>query len=154
MTKGKAIASTSVLVFFILVGFAVAYPGWRWINWDKEKVETIKGKIISNWPCVVARVDGQEYIIHVGPLWYWQDKEVKFQKSADIEVTGIVVDIVGVKHIFPQTLRVDGKELKITDENGMPLWAGYRFARGFRKLGPGMCSWNGPGMHGWRGHRW
>lgn len=146
MYTRKAIASASILVFFILIGSVLAYPGWRWMNWDKGKVETFKGKIVSNWPCVTMQIDGQEYILHVGPLWYWQDKDVKFQKGATIEVVGMVVDVAGVKHIFPQALLMDGKEFKVTDENGIPLWAGYRRGHAMRRLGPGM--------HGWRGCRW
>ncbi|MFC1718021.1 hypothetical protein ACFL6S_30450, partial [Candidatus Poribacteria bacterium] len=103
---------------------------------------------------ITMDVDGKEYILHLGPLWYWQEKGCTIEEGQDVKITGAVEEIDGVLHVYPQIIEVDGKSIELTDENGMPVWAGCRGGRGRgynrRGSGPGFGR-RGRGQ-GARGH--
>ena len=153
MKKKLIIGLIATLVVIILASVAFAYPGWRIRNWDKEKITTLEGKIIdADRLFITMESSGKEYILHLGPIGYWQKKGIKAEKGNSVKVTGMVVGIDGKMNAYPQTLTIEGKELKIADENGVPAWAGT--GRGYH-AGYGAEMMRGQhGRHGWQGKGW
>jgi len=147
MKKKLTIGLVATFVVIVLTSIAFAYPGWRMQNWDKEKITTLEGKITdADRPIITMESGGKEYILHIGPVGYWQDKGIKVEKGNSVKVTGMVADINGKMNVYPQTLTIEGKELKVADENGVPAWTGT--GRGYRAgYGAGMMKGQ-RGRHG------
>ena len=152
MKKKLFIGLIATFVVIVLTSIAFAYPGLKMQNWDKEKIVTLEGKITdADRPIIVMESNGKEYILHLGPVSYWEDKSVKIEKGNSVKITGMVADINGKMNVYPQTLTIEGKELKVADENGTPVWAGT--GRGYHgRHGAGMMKGQ-HGRHGWQGGR-
>jgi hypothetical protein len=151
MKKKLFIGLIATFVIIVLTSIAFAYPGWKIQNWDKEKVVTLEGKITDADRPIIMESDGKEYILHIGPAGYWQDKGIKTEKGNSAKITGMVVDVNGKMNVYPQTLAIEGKELKVADESGTPAWAGT--GRGYRG-GNGAGMMRGQhGRHGMQGQR-
>ena len=148
MKKKLVVGIIATLAVLALTAVAFSQQGWRMQNWDKEKVVTLEGKITdADRPIVTMDSNGKEYIIHLGPVGYWQDKGVKIEKDTPIKITGMVVENNGKMNIYPQTVTIEGKELKLADESGVPAWAGNGHRGG--KAGSGWR--HGQGRNGWQG---
>jgi len=143
MKKKLTIGIIATFTLLVITAVAFSYQGWkhqRVQNWDKEKVVTLEGKITdADRPIITMESDGKEYIVHIGPPAYWQDKEIKIEKDKAVKITGMVVDIDGKMNVYPQVITVNDKELKLSDENGVPVWAGN-----------GRGGKSGRGRHGWQ----
>ena len=75
MKKKLVVGIIATLAVLALTAVAFSQQGWRMQNWDKEKVVTLEGKITdADRPIVTMDSNGKEYIIHLGPVGYWQDK--------------------------------------------------------------------------------
>ncbi len=148
MRRKAILASVIVAIIVISATTVLSRPGWRGNRdnclrkGDGGELVTLVGKIKSpERPEITVNVDGGEYILHPGPIWYWQEKGYTIEKDQDAKITGAVAEVDGVLHIYPQTIEVDGKSIELTDENGVPVWAGRRGGRGRgynrRGSGPG-----------------
>ncbi len=129
--KKKLFVSFVILVVMIISAtIALSNPGWRRAqiqSWDKDKLVTIEGKIKDIYGQLAIIESGNtEYLTRLGPYWYWQEKGYKVEKDKYIKVTGMVVEIDGKQNVFPQKVVIDDKEIILSDENGIPVWAGQR----------------------------
>jgi hypothetical protein len=117
-------------------------------GWNEDKLVNLEGKVIDvGRPTAVIRTDDKEYILHLGPFWYRQDKEYPLKEGQTVKITGIVEEIYGRLHIYPRTIESDGK-LLLNNEYGFHGWGGY--CHGYDDHEPG---WHHSGyMHGWGGH--
>jgi hypothetical protein len=142
MTK-KAILGSIIAVILVVSATAVfSHPGWRgrraWTD-DEAEVVALEGKIKdAKRPMISMDVDGKEYILHIGPRWYWEDKELTIEEGQTVKVTGVVDEFDDVLHVYPQTVELGGKSIELADEDGVPVWAGCEDGRGSHR--------------GWRGH--
>jgi len=151
MKKKLILGIMTVSVIIIIASLALAYPGWKMQNWDNGKFETLEGKITdADRPIIAMESGGKEYILHLGHFGYLQSKGIKIEKGNSIKITGMIVDINGKINIYPQTLTIEGKELKVANEDGVPEWAGTRCGYGHHgRNGSGMM--RGQYRHGWQG---
>lgn len=60
--------------------------------------------------------------VHVGPRSYIDKQKLTFAEGDTVEVTGSMVKINDA--ILARVIKKDGKELKLRDDSGKPLWAG------------------------------
>jgi hypothetical protein len=160
--RKRAVLSLAVAAIVVISATAVfSHPGWRGGRlqaWDKDKLATLEGKVTdAERPVVKMEADGKQYILHLGPIWYWQEKGYTLEKDQLAEVTGTIEEIDGVLHVYPQTIKANEKSIELADENGFPVWAGRkggrgtRFGRGYKQCeyGPGYGR-HGRAAQGWR----
>jgi hypothetical protein len=152
MKKKLIIGIVATFMILVITAVAFSYQGWKYQrvqNWDKEKVVSLEGKITdADRPIITMDSNGKEYLVHLGPIGYWQDKGVKLEKGTPVKITGMVADINGKMNVYPQMMTIDGKELKLADENGVPAWAGNGRQNGWKAGNGGNQS---HGRHGWQG---
>lgn len=154
MKKKLFISSIILAIMVISATIALSYPGgWRWTqiqSWDKEKLVTIEGKIKDIYGQLAIIESGDtEYLARLGSYWYWQEKGYKVEKDKLIKVTGMVIEIDGKKNVFPQKVVIDNKEIILSDENGIPVWAGQGRRNGKNRQA-GFYGYGGNGPYCWR----
>jgi hypothetical protein len=164
MRKTTILALIVAAIMVISAAAVFSHPGWRGGHlWRGDGAELVKleGKITdARRPMITMEADGREYILHLGPFWYWQEKEYTFEKDQAVEISGVVEEIDGVLNVYPHTIKINGESIELVDEDGVPVWAGRtggrgpRFGRGYDHCGYGPgYGWHGRGhMHGWRGY--
>lgn len=155
MRKTATLSLAVAAIMVISAAVVFSHPGWRggrpWRGEGTEPV-TLEGKITdAERPLVKMEADSKEYILHLGPVWYWQEKGYTLEKDQTVEVTGVVKDIDGVLNVYPQTIKTNGESIELADEDCVPVWTGRRGGRGpgFGR-GYGQCGY-GTG-YGWHGH--
>jgi len=153
MRRKAILASVIVAIIIISATTVLSRPRWRGNRdnclrrGDGGEQVTLEGKIKdAERPEITMDVDGREHMLHVGPRWYWEEKGYTVEEGQDVKITGAVEEIDGVLHVYLQTIEAGGKSIELTDENGVPVWAGrgMRSARGYNHRGSGT----GFGRHG------
>lgn len=94
--------------------------------------------------------DGTVYEIHMGPYWYWLNNGYKLNNES-ATIKGEVKTVDGIKQLYPNEVMQNGTTIKLADENGVPLWAGYKNkngnGKGWRHGNKGNCG-NCPNCQG------
>ncbi|MCX6158694.1 MAG: hypothetical protein NTY74_12020 [Ignavibacteriae bacterium] len=92
-------------------------------QWSNENVQTISGTITDNQrPSASLKTsDGTEYIVHLGPVWFWNNNNYNLSLS-DASIKGNVKTINGQNHLYPFTIEQNGSKLILADDNGTPKW--------------------------------
>ncbi len=105
--------------------------------YDPKTVETTSGQVTEVDQTVFMKGmrkgvhltlnTGKESVsVHVGPIWYLENQDVKIEKGDKIEVTGSRITFDGKPAIIAAEIEKGGQTLKLRDENGVPVWAGWR----------------------------
>lgn len=83
---------------------------------------TIKGVFTDvTRPVVKLKTDDwTEYLVHVGPYWYWEENKYSLQLNSNAEISGKKVS--GANEIYAYSVTQDGNTIKLVDENNNPLW--------------------------------
>lgn len=70
---------------------------------------------------------GKETIsVHLGPSWYFERLDAKIEKGDSVEVKGSRVTVAGKPAIIAAELKKGDALLKLRDDSGAPVWAGWR----------------------------
>jgi hypothetical protein len=70
---------------------------------------------------------GQETIsVHLGPAWYIQRQDIKIAPGDKVEITGSRITYQGKPAILAAEAKKGDEILKLRDENGLPVWSGWR----------------------------
>lgn len=80
----------------------------------------VSGKIESTaFPMAVLKTSkGESYTLRLGPWWFWQDRGYKLSAGENVEVEGFQSG----DFIVPSVIKGAGKEIRLRDQNGYPLW--------------------------------
>ncbi len=147
------------------MAFAQPWQGWKscggWCKegggpggkgpgmmYDPAKAETVKGEVTA-----VEQISGRRGLshgiglklktaagtlaVHLGPQWYVEQQgEVKIKPGDTVEVTGVKARRGDEDIFIAGEVRRGEDVLKLRDESGMPLWAGWRKA-GCKGMGMG-----------------
>jgi hypothetical protein len=144
----------SVLAIAVLalcvVAESIAQGGMRWRGsggwgpggqygrmYDPKTVETINGRVISvekmtpragmSYGVHATLQSEKETIsVHLGPGWYIENQDVKILPQDMIEVKGSRVALAGKPAIIAAEVKKADDLLKLRDEAGFPVWAGWR----------------------------
>lgn len=129
-----------ILVLFSNIASAQRSDGKTSEYIDADNVQTISGEITDvNHPIAKMKGDdGNEYEIHMGPFWYWDDNGYKLQHQVRAQVRGEVKQVQGRYEFYPWEITQNGKSMTFADDNGVPKWS--------KKKGKGPG--NGKGYHG------
>ncbi len=86
--------------------------------------ETLDGRIIDPArPLGLMQVGQEEIVLHLGPIWFWELNEFKLAADEELQVVGEIVDVEGVKHLYPERLILEDREIELANEDGIPHWA-------------------------------
>ncbi len=80
-------------------------------------------------------------LVHLGPTWYLDQQKFALKAGETLKVTGSQVTLNNQPAIIAKDVEVNGKTLKLRDDQGLPAWRGM--GRGGMGQGQGM----GPGGH-------
>lgn len=110
-----------ILAFLILTTAAFAQRANN--LWSNENVQTVSGTITDNQRSSgsLKTSDGTEYIVHLGPVWFWNNNNYNLSLS-DASIKGNVKTINGQNHLYPFTIDQNGNKIVIADDNGVPKW--------------------------------
>ncbi len=88
----------------------------------------VSGKIESlAFPMATLKTaKGEIYTLRLGPWWFWQDKGYRLNQGDTVDVEGYK----SADFIVPSVIRTSGKEIRLRDANGYPLWGGGKGRRG------------------------
>lgn len=149
--KTKSIIGLLVtLSVLLVVSLALAQPwkGWRGSGgwgmgtqyqrmYDPATIETISGTVESvdkTTPMkgmhygihLLVKTDKETISVHLGPEWYLERLDTKIEKGDEIQVKGSRISMMGNPAIIAAEIKKGDAVLKLRDDNGIPVWSGWR----------------------------
>jgi hypothetical protein len=105
--------------------------------YDPKTVETIKGEVLSidqvtpakgmrGGVHLMVKTDKETVSVHLGPSWYIGNQDVKILPKDTLEITGSRITFQGKPALIAAEVKKGDEILKLRDENGVPLWSGWR----------------------------
>jgi hypothetical protein len=105
--------------------------------YDPKTIETIKGEVLSVDQVTPAKgmragihlmvkTDKDTISVHLGPSWYIENQDVKILPKDTLEITGSRITFQGKPALIASEVKKGEEILKLRDENGVPLWSGWR----------------------------
>ena len=138
----------------ILVGSPTSYaqprPGMMWRGsggwgpgtpyyrmYDPKALETISGEVTSVDRItpnkgmaagihMIVKTEKETISVHLGPSWYLENQDVKIEPKDKVEVKGSRTTFAGKPAIIAAEVRKGDDVLKLRDDNGFPVWSGWR----------------------------
>jgi hypothetical protein len=146
---GMCVLAIAVLTLCVVTE-SIAQAGMRWRGsggwgpgghygrmYDPKTVEIIKGEVVtvekitprtgmSYGAHVTLKTDKETISVHLGPGWYIENQDVKIEPQDTIEVKGSRTTVAGKPAIIAAEVKKGDELLKLRDESGFPVWAGWR----------------------------
>ena len=105
--------------------------------YDTKTVETVAGEVtkvdritpmhgMSAGVHLVVKTDKGDLSVHLGPQWYLENQDVKIEPKDKVEIKGSRVTVQGKPALIAAEVKKGDEVLKLRDEAGMPVWAGWR----------------------------
>jgi hypothetical protein len=105
--------------------------------YDPKTVETITGQVVkvdritplkpmSAGVHMIMQTDKEQISVHLGPGFYVENQDVKIESKDKVEVKGSRVTFGGKPAIIAAEVKKGDEVLKLRDENGFPMWSGWR----------------------------
>jgi hypothetical protein len=105
--------------------------------YDPAKVETIKGQVASveqisgrrgrgSGVVLNLKTETETLSVHLGPSWYVDKQATKIAAGDIIEISGARTALNGQNIFLAAEVKKGNEILKLRNENGVPLWAGWR----------------------------
>ena len=147
--KGTVIVAVTIFsLLFTFSSFAQMGPMWKGSGgwgmgmqygkmYDSKTVETITGEVVgiekitpmkgmSHGVHVLLKTAKETISIHLGPDWYIGNQDIKIEPKDKLEVKGSRITLQGKPAIIASEIRKGNDVLKLRDENGFPVWSGWR----------------------------
>ncbi len=138
----------SILGFIASEPFAQPGKGWRGSGgwgmgsqynrmYNPKTVETISGEVVnvdkitpmkgmSYGIHLTLKTEKETISVHLGPDWFIERQDIKIEPKDKIEVTGSRIMFEDKPAIIAAEVKKGDGTLKLRDENGVPVWAGWR----------------------------
>jgi len=151
MKRWGLLAVISVIAALLGVSsFAQPRPGMTWRGsggwgpgsqynrmYDPKTVETITGEVtsvdritpakgMSGGVHMNVKTDRETLSVHLGPTWYIENQDVKIERKDKVEVKGSRITFAGKPAIIAAEVKKGDETLKLRDDNGFPVWSGWR----------------------------
>jgi hypothetical protein len=105
--------------------------------YDSKTVETVTGEVVnvdritpmrgmSGGVHLVVKTDKGDVSVHLGPQWYLENQDVKIEPKDKVEIKGSRVTMQGQSVLIAAEVKKGDEVLKLRDDAGIPLWAGWR----------------------------
>lgn len=91
---------------------------------DVEKITPMKG--MSYGVHLILKTDKETISVHLGPGWYIENQDIKINKKDKIEIKGSRIIFEGKPVIIAAQITKGKEILELRDENGFPVWSGWR----------------------------
>ena len=147
----KLVAVGTVLAFLLLpLGPGVLAQGMKWRGsggwgpgsaygrmYDPKTVEIVTGEVVkvdritpmrgmSSGVHLVVKTDKGDVSVHLGPQWYLENQDVKIEPKDKVEIKGSRVTLQGQATLIAAEVKKGDEVLKLRDDAGVPMWAGWR----------------------------
>ncbi|MFH1010841.1 MAG: hypothetical protein V1784_06380 [bacterium] len=125
--RSKHLFILALLVSIAMAATLSAAPRYRErrSTKDLERVD-VKGKIerIEGRKATLRTDTGRRVTVHLGPQWYWRDRNYRLDRGAHVEVRGYgeVWDDEG-GFVYPYEIEGEDFAYDFADEYGYPRWA-------------------------------
>ncbi|WP_298238422.1 hypothetical protein [uncultured Algibacter sp.] len=116
--------------------------GWgRNSNYNRlfnpKTVETLKGKVLTVKRTLIeknmsygihlkVKTKSEIISVHLGPAWYLDNQDIQFIKDNNVTITGSRIAYKNAPAIIAMHVIKENLELKLRDNNGYPVWSGWR----------------------------
>ena len=145
------IAMAAVAIFLATISsFAQPRPGMMWRGsggwgpgtpynrmYDPKTTETISGEVTSISRItpnkgmaagvrMTVKTEKETITVHLGPNWYLENQDVKIEPKDKVEVKGARITFGGAPAIIAAEVKKGDEVLKLRDDSGFPVWAGWR----------------------------
>ncbi|MBM4157582.1 MAG: hypothetical protein FJ216_02240 [Ignavibacteria bacterium] len=135
--KGEIEMKTMKILNAVLIIMLIASLSYAQRNegkgerWDVDNVVTVNGTITNNSrPYAILRGDdNQEYEVHLGPIWYWEQNNYSLDLS-NVTIKGELKNYKGKNELYPFEIIQSGRTMKFADDNGVPYWSGGKGKKG------------------------
>jgi hypothetical protein len=142
----KSLASILLILLFVFSSCSV-YPQKGWgpgsnynRMYDVNTVETISGQVtkvdkiypdnnMSYGIHLTLSTTTGEISVHLGPGWFIENQDTEVNAGDNVTVTGSKVTYEGSEVIIAKEVTKGDEVLKLRDDNGFPLWSGWRNRR-------------------------
>lgn len=113
-------------------------PGTNYARmYNPKTVETISGEVVSIESItpmsgmsygvhLMLKTDRETISVHLGPAWYIENQDVKINVGDNLEVKGSKITFESKPAIIAAEVKKGDHILKLRDENGFPVWSGWR----------------------------
>ena len=146
---GVSVLAIAVLTLCVVTE-SIAQGGMKWRGsggwgpgghygrmYDPKSVEIVSGRVIlvekmtprtgmSYGVHATLQSEKETISVHLGPGWYIENQDVKIEPQDTIEVKGSRVTLAGKPAIIAAEVKKGDELLKLRDESGFPVWAGWR----------------------------
>ena len=141
-------ALLAVLVLAVFATDSFAQRGWKGSGgwgagakyqrmYNPATVETISGEVIaidritpmrgmSYGIHLQVKTEKETIAVHLGPSWYIERLDTKIEKGDKIDIKGSRVTVGTAPAIIAAEVKKGDAVLKLRDDNGFPVWAGWR----------------------------
>ena len=148
--KKMGICLIAILFSFFCFTDAFAQRGMKWQgsgNWgpgspynrmfDPKTVGTITGEVVrvelsalqkgmSPGVHLIIKTSKETIPVHLGPAWYLERQDIKIEPKETVEVTGSRIVFEGKPAIIASEAKTKDGIIRLRDENGFPVWSGWR----------------------------
>ena len=148
--KKMGICLIAILFSFFCFTDSFAQRGMKWQgsgNWgpgspynrmfDPKTVGTITGEVVrvelsalqkgmSPGVHLILKTSNETIPVHLGPAWYLERQDIKIEPKETVEVTGSRIVFEGKPAIIASEVKTKDGIMKLRDENGFPVWSGWR----------------------------
>ncbi len=105
--------------------------------YDPKSMETLSGEVVkvdriaplkgmSYGIHLLVKTDKETIAVHLGPAWYMENQDIRIKPGDKVEITGSRITFEGKPAIIAAEVRKGDEILKLRDENGYPVWSGWR----------------------------
>jgi hypothetical protein len=105
--------------------------------YDTKAIETVTGEVVkidhftpmrgmSTGVHLILKTATGEMSVHLGPQWYLENQDVKIEPKDKVEIKGSRVTVDGKPALIAAEIKKGDGVLKLRDEAGVPMWAGWR----------------------------
>jgi hypothetical protein len=89
-----------------------------------EHITPIKG--MSYGVHIQLKTEKETISVHLGPSWFIENQDMVIHPKDKVEIKGSRVIFDGKPAIIASEVKKNDHVLKLRDENGVPVWAGWR----------------------------
>jgi hypothetical protein len=108
--------------------------------YNTNTVETVSGEVIavkhiaptnaiSYGVHLELKAEKETVSVHLGPGWFIDNQDITIEPKDKVEIKGSRVTFDGKPVIIAAEIKKGDEVLKLRDQNGVPVWAGWRSTR-------------------------
>ena len=75
---------------------------------------------------LMVKTDKETISVHLGPAWHIPRQDMKIVPGEKVEISGSRITFQGQPAIIATEVKKGTEILKLRDENGFPVWSGWR----------------------------